>query len=161
MYQLAANQSTGRRARVEMISCFFRELSTYLFSWISYVYVISAEVIMLMRIPSAGIRRTNKISSILIVPSRSLIESPPITSAAQVDYANEPNRSAPIPAMSPTLSPTLSAMVAGFLGLSSGNPDSIFPTRSEPKSAAFVKIPPPTLANNATVDPPSPNPATA
>ncbi len=29
------------------------------------------------------------------------------TSAAQVDSANEPNKSAPIPAMSPTLSPTL------------------------------------------------------
>ena len=32
-----------------------------------------------------------------------------MTSAAQVDSAKEPNRSAPMPAMSPTLSPTLSA----------------------------------------------------
>lgn len=58
--------------------------------------------------------------------------------------------------MSPTLSPTLSAIVAGFLGLSSGSPDSILPTKSDPKSAAFVNIPPPTRANSATVDPPSP-----
>ncbi len=43
-----------------------------------------------------------------------------ITNAAQVDSANEPKRSAPMPATSPTLSPTLSAIVAGFLGLSSG-----------------------------------------
>jgi hypothetical protein len=33
------------------------------------------------------------------------------------------------------------------------------PTRSEPRSAAFVKIPPPTLAKRAMVDPPKPNPA--
>ena len=36
-------------------------------------------------------------------------DSDEMTSAAQVDSANEPNRSAPMPAMSPTLSPTLSA----------------------------------------------------
>jgi len=45
-----------------------------------------------------------------------------MTKAAQVDSANDPKRSALIPATSPTLSPTLSAIVAGFLGLSSGNP---------------------------------------
>jgi hypothetical protein len=39
-----------------------------------------------------------------------------MTKAAQVDSANEPKRSALIPATSPTLSPTLSAIVAGFLG---------------------------------------------
>ncbi len=61
-----------------------------------------------------------------------------ITRAAQVAYANEPNRSAPIPAMSPTLSPTLSAIVAGLHGESSAKPASIFPTRSAPTSAAFV-----------------------
>lgn len=47
-----------------------------------------------------------------------MIEFPPMTKAAHVDYANDPNKSAPIPATSPTLSPTLSAIVAGFLGLS-------------------------------------------
>ncbi len=88
------------------------------------------------------------------------IELPPITKAAQVDSANEPNKSAPIPATSPTLSPTLSAIVAGFLGLSYGSPAYIFPTRSDPRSAALVNIPPPTLANNATVEPPRPYPAT-
>ena len=36
------------------------------------------------------------------------------TKAAHVDSANDPNKSAPIPAISPTLSPTLSAIVAGF-----------------------------------------------
>eukprot|EP00919_Chromeraceae_sp_WS-2016_P065826 GHVR01155664.1.p2 GENE.GHVR01155664.1~~GHVR01155664.1.p2 ORF type:complete len:105 (-),score=4.95 GHVR01155664.1:501-815(-) len=65
---------------------------------------------------------------------------------AQIDSANEPNRSAPIPATSPTLSP----IVAGFLGLSYGRPAYNFPTKSDPKSAALVKIPPPTRANNAT-----------
>jgi len=39
-----------------------------------------------------------------------------------VDSAKDPNKSALIPATSPTLSPTLSAIVAGFLGLSSGKP---------------------------------------
>ena len=61
-----------------------------------------------------------------------------ITKAAHVDSANDPNKSALIPATSPTLSPTLSAIVAGFLGLSSGNPASTFPTKSAPTSAAFV-----------------------
>ena len=45
-----------------------------------------------------------------------------ITNAAHVDSANDPNKSALIPATSPTLSPTLSAIVAGFFGLSSGRP---------------------------------------
>ena len=89
------------------------------------------------------------------------IEFPPIIKAAQVASANDPNKSALIPATSPTLSPTLSAMVAGFFGLSSGKPASILPTKSEPKSAALVKIPPPTLANKAIVEPPKPKPATA
>lgn len=56
----------------------------------------------------------------LKTPSRVERELQEITSAAQVDSANEPNKSALIPATSPTLSPTLSAIVAGFLGLSSG-----------------------------------------
>ena len=37
------------------------------------------------------------------------VETEEITRAAQVDSAKEPNRSEPMPAMSPTLSPTLSA----------------------------------------------------
>lgn len=61
-----------------------------------------------------------------------------MTKAAQVDSANEPKRSALMPATSPTLSPTLSAIVAGFLGESSGNPASILPTKSAPTSAALV-----------------------
>merc|ERR1719305_1805049 len=68
-----------------------------------------------------------------------------MTRAAQVDSAKEPNKSAPIPAMSPTLSPTLSAMHAGFLGSSSSIPYSFLPERSAPTSAALVEMPPPTL----------------
>ena len=60
------------------------------------------------------------------------------TSAAHVDSAKDPNRSAPIPATSPTLSPTLSAITAGLRGSSSGMPTSTLPTRSAPTSAAFV-----------------------
>lgn len=109
--------------------------------------------------PIAGMPRTNSKLSNLMTPDISVNELEPRTKAAQVDSAKDPNKSAPIPAISPTLSPTLSAIVAGLRGLSSGKPLSIFPTRSEPKSAAFVKIPPPTRAKSATVDPPSPYPA--
>ena len=82
----------------------------------------------------------------------------PIVSAAITDPAYDSKRSAPIPAVSPTQSPTLSAMTPGFLGSSSGIPSSSFPTRSEPISALFVKIPPPTLANKATVEAPKAKP---
>ena len=81
------------------------------------------------------------------------------TKQAQIDSAKLPNRSLPIPAMSPTLSPTLSAMVAGLSGEFSSRSSSSFPTRSAPTSAAFVNIPPPTRPNNAMVDPPRPYPA--
>ncbi len=73
----------------------------------------------------------------------------PNAADASIEPAYDSYRSAPIPATSPTLSPTLSAMVAGFLGSSSGIPASTFPTRSAPTSAALVKIPPPTLAKRA------------
>jgi hypothetical protein len=82
-----------------------------------------------------------------------------ITNAAQVDSANDPNKSLPIPAISPTLSPTLSAIVAGFQIESSFKPSSYFPTKSAPTSDAFVYIPPPTLPNKAIAEPPNPNPA--
>jgi hypothetical protein len=74
-------------------------------------------------IPIAGIRRINKKLDNENIYVRLAIEFPPITKAAHVDSANEPNKSAPIPATSPTLSPTLSAIVAGFRGLSYGRPD--------------------------------------
>lgn len=83
-------------------------------------------------------------------------EAEATTKAAEVDSAKEPNKSDPIPAISPTLSPTLSAMVAGLLGESSSIPYSTLPTKSAPTSAALVKIPPPTLPNKAMVDPPNP-----
>lgn len=81
-----------------------------------------------------------------------------ITNAAHVDSANDPNKSLPIPAISPTLSPTLSAIVAGLLGSSSSILLLTLPTKSAPISAALVYIPPPTLPNNAMVDPPNPYP---
>lgn len=113
------------------------------------------------RIPTAGMQRMKRKVENSAIPSEFVIEFPPMIRAAQVASAKEPNKSALMPATSPTLSPTLSAMVAGFLGLSSGNPAYNLPTKSDPKSAAFVKIPPPTLANKAMVDPPRPYPATA
>ena len=79
------------------------------------------------------------------------------TSAAQVDSANEPNRSAPMPAMSPTLSPTLSAITAGLRGSSSGMPASTLPTRSAPTSAALVKMPPPRRAKIEISEAPKPS----
>ena len=63
-----------------------------------------------------------------------------------------------MPAQSPTLSPTLSAMVAALRGSSSGMPASTLPTRSAPTSAAFVKMPPPTLMNRAMSEAPNPKP---
>ena len=72
--------------------------------------------------------------------------------APTIEPTKDSKRSAPIPATSPTLSPTLSAIVAGFRGSSSGIPASTFPTKSAPTSAAFVYIPPPTLAKRATDD---------
>ncbi len=83
------------------------------------------------------------------------ISFPPIPAAITMVAITAPTydskRSAPIPATSPTLSPTLSAIVAGLRGSSSGIPASTLPTKSAPTSAAFVKIPPPILANRATV----------
>ena len=89
----------------------------------------------------------------------------PIVAAIAIDAIIAPqydsNISEPIPAISPTLSPTLSAITPGFLGSSSGIPASIFPTRSAPTSALLVKIPPPTLENNATAEAPTPKPSNA
>ena len=62
----------------------------------------------------------------------------PIKIVAITEPQYDSKISAPIPAVSPTLSPTLSAIVAGFLGSSSGIPASTLPTRSAPTSAAFV-----------------------
>ncbi len=59
-----------------------------------------------------------------------------------------------MPAISPTLSPTWSAITAGLRGSSSGIPFSIFPTKSAPTSADFVKIPPPTLIKKAIKEAP-------
>ena len=83
---------------------------------------------------------------------------PPRIIAATIVNAYDSKTSAAIPAQSPTLSPTLSAIVAGFLGSSSGIPFSTFPTRSAPTSAAFVNIPPPTLMKSAKSAAPNPYP---
>ena len=92
-----------------------------------------------------------------------IMSSLPKVYAIAIDAIIEPqydsNISDPIPATSPTLSPTLSAITPGFLGSSSGIPASILPTRSAPTSALFVKIPPPTLENRATIDAPMAKPS--
>ena len=79
-----------------------------------------------------------------------------ITATAVTAYVS--NRSAAMPAQSPTLSPTLSAITAGLRGSSSGMPASIFPTRSAPTSAAFVKMPPPRRAKTEISEPPKASP---
>lgn len=107
---------------MEYINCFFNYFYTSFPSTISYPYVISDDTNKLTQIPIAGINSTYNIDDIKYVPDKFVIELHPIISEAQVDSANDPNKSAPIPAMSPTLSPTLSAMVAGLRGLSSGSP---------------------------------------
>jgi len=76
-----------------------------------------------IKIPMAGIAKTKIRLSMCRDPSMASIELLPITRAAEVASAKEPNKSALIPATSPTLSPTLSAIVAGFRGLSSGRLD--------------------------------------
>ena len=81
------------------------------------------------------------------------IEPRTIVAAIVTTYVS--NKSAAIPAQSPTLSPTLSAIVAGFLGSSSGIPASTLPTRSPPTSAPLVNIPPPSLANTEISEAPS------
>jgi hypothetical protein len=93
---------------------------------------------MQQKIPKAVIIKGNIKFSKEKLLSLSTNYLPEITNAAHVDSANEPNKSAPIPATSPTLSPTLSAIVAGFLGESSGRSYSTFPTKSAPTSAALV-----------------------
>ena len=79
-----------------------------------------------------------------------------ITATAVTAYVSK--RSAAMPAQSPTLSPTLSAITAALRGSSSGIPASIFPTRSAPTSAAFVKMPPPRRANTEIREPPNARP---
>ena len=105
-----------------------------------------------------------KIGSVSISGKLALFNAAAPTAVSAIVAIIEPtydsNKSAPIPATSPTLSPTLSATVAGLRGSSSGIPCSIFPTKSAPTSAAFVYIPPPTLANKAIEEAPNPNPAT-
>jgi hypothetical protein len=104
-------------------------------------------------IPTLVMIKGKNNASVVVINS---IEEEDTIKAAHVDSAREPNKSAPIPAMSPTLSPTLSAIVPGLLGSSSFKSFIFFPTKSAPTSAALVYIPPPTLANNATNDAPNP-----
>src|SRR3970282_1227442 len=67
-------------------------------------------------------------------------------------------RSAPRPAQSPTLSPTRSATTAAFRGSSSGMPASILPTRSAPRAAALVWVPPAEVGERAHDRRPDPDP---
>jgi len=108
----------GRRVTVLKTNCFFRHPYTYFDYTIYDPSVISEDMHMQTNIPSEGIIKINKNALKFSSFFMSTIEFDPITRAAHDAYANEPNKSAPIPATSPTLSPTLSAIVAGFLGLS-------------------------------------------
>lgn len=161
MHAQQTKNSPGISSTVDIINWNFRPECTFYVESTYCPYVIMALVTRLTHIPIPGIHNTNIIELKLYTPYKLDIELQAITNAAHVDSANEPNKSAPMPATSPTLSPTLSAIVAGFLGLSYGKFCYTFPTKSEPKSAALVNMPPPTLANMAMVDPPSPYPATA
>ena len=87
-------------------------------------------------------------------PIFAIIKVAPNDAQAKIDPQYDSYKSAPMPATSPTLSPTLSAIVAGFLGSSSGIPASTLPTKSAPTSAAFVKIPPPTREKEPLLKPP-------
>ena len=107
--------------------------------------------------PSDARASGRNISSLLLPPSISKaiaerVEA--IAIVAIIDPQYDSKMSEPIPAISPTLSPTLSAITAGLRGSSSGIPASIFPTRSAPTSALFVKMPPPTREKRATTEPP-------
>ena len=135
---------------VATISSLFRAGATSFSSFTRAVNIVTR----LTGMPTAEINIGNKSASKFVAKATA-----PITSAAQVLSAQEPNKSAPIPATSPTLSPTLSAITAGFRGSSSGIPCSTFPTRSAPTSAALVNIPPLTRPKRAIDDPPSPKPA--
>ena len=70
-------------------------------------------------IPTAVIINGKYIASVVVINS---VDVDPTTNAAHVASASDPNKSAPIPAISPTLSPTLSAITPGFEGSSSSNP---------------------------------------
>ena len=78
------------------------------------------------------------------------------TIVATIVTAYVSNKSAAIQPQSPTLSPTLSAIIAGFLGSSSGIPASTFPTKSAPTSAPFSKNTSSNLAKIEIRDAPKP-----
>ena len=93
---------------VEMISCLFNVGSISLTPLMVKMSVANKVVSRHTRIPAALMSSGKHMATkFLSVPKE---DSDEITKAAQVDSAKDPNKSAPIPAMSPTLSPTLSAI---------------------------------------------------
>mmetsp|Transcript_21319 Transcript_21319/g.47652 ORF Transcript_21319/g.47652 Transcript_21319/m.47652 type:complete len:312 (-) Transcript_21319:463-1398(-) len=112
--------------------------------------------------PEAASRNGSTVASTVEVSINSKLASTvgsDSVTLAMIEPVKDSKRSAPIPATSPTLSPTLSAITPGLRGSSSGIPASTLPTRSEPTSAALVKMPPPTRAKSAIDDAPKPKPA--
>lgn len=93
---------------VEIINCLFNVGSICFTSLISKNSVANRVVIKQTIIPIELIRRGNNIGVKLWLVPKDEMEA--TTSAAHEDSAKEPNKSEPIPAISPTLSPTLSAM---------------------------------------------------
>ena len=103
---------------VEIISCHLTVLSTL--SCLTFTKLVAKnDVTNETMIPTAVIKSGKYIASASLIKSG---EVAPTTRAAHVDSARDPNKSDPIPAISPTLSPTLSAMTPGFEGSSSSSP---------------------------------------
>lgn len=121
----AARYINPNRSTVDIISCFFNV--DYTLSIVSTLIIWVDRVLTAMHRAIPNAINTNGYIRFIIQYLHSLPEpindEHEITKDAHVDSAKEPNKSALMPATSPTLSPTLSAMVAGFLGLSSGRPD--------------------------------------
>lgn len=93
---------------VEMINCLFSVGSISFTPLMVKMSVANKVVSRHTRIPAALMRSGKHMATkFLSVPKE---DSDEITKAAQVDSAKDPNKSAPIPAISPTLSPTLSAI---------------------------------------------------
>lgn len=93
---------------VEMINCLFSVGSISFTPLMVKRSVANKVVSRHTRIPAALMMSGKHMATkFLSVPKE---DSDEITKAAQVDSAKDPNRSAPIPAISPTLSPTLSAI---------------------------------------------------
>ena len=95
------------------------------------------------------------------MPPRFVIVRLVIEAARAIQAIIDPQYDSKISDPIPATSPTLSAITAGFLGSSSGIPDSTLPTKSAPTSAPLVNIPPPNLAKIEISEAPKPKATSA